>query len=539
MTDAPADLEALISGLARPGVLPGGGEGSAEIVQTHISVVFLSGERAFKLKKPVDFGFLDFSTPELRARFCREELRLNRRLAPDVYLGLSPVWRRDGGLIEVGPPTESPPPCDELLVVMTRLPRDRMLDVLLATGQVDPEQIRRLARAVALFHSRAEGGPEVERWGGRESAGRHALDNFDQTAPFRGELFESRRHDLVRSRTTGFLETREALFRDRIQRGAIRDLHGDLHSPNICVLPDGRPVIYDCIEFSPAYRCGDVASEIAFATMDLTYRGRLDLADVFLETYRAGADDPTLEAVLPFYRSYRAMVRAKVSALTSAAAEVPTSERERSAAAARRFFDLADQYSRGLTPPALVLLAGFTGVGKTAVAEALRRAAGFAPLETDRVRKQLAGLDPERPAPANVGGGIYTPAMTRATYRALAREAVLRLERGETALAVGSFITRAQRQELLDVARQRRAALLVVQLTAPEEIVRERLGRRPPGMSDGDIAVHRSMVESNEPPVEVPEDDQLHLDTGASEPSALADAVLARLRRPFEKGLGP
>ncbi len=529
-------LEALIAGLALPGVLPGGGDGPAEVVHTHISAVFLSGDRAFKLKKPVDFGFLDFSTPLLRARFCREELRLNRRLAPEVYIGLSPVWRRPGGRLEVGAPTDAPPPADELLVVMSRLPRERMLDVLLAAGGVEREHIERLARTVARFHSRAERGPDIDRWGARDNAGRHALDNFDQTARFRGSLFDAAEHDLLRARTAGFLESRERLFSERIERGAIRDLHGDLHSPNICVLPDGRPVVYDCIEFSPAYRCGDVASEVAFATMDLTFRGRDDLAQTFLATYEQNADDPDIEAMLPFYRTYRAMVRAKVSALTAAAPEVPPPARDGAAAAARRLFALAGRYSCGLTPPALVVLAGLTGVGKTAVAEELRRVAGFAPLETDRIRKQLAGLDPARPATAGLGEGIYTPAMTAATYDALADEAALRLGRGETALAVGTFVTRAQRQRLLDAARRQGVALLFVELTAAADVVIERLRRRPPGLSDGTVEVYRSMARSAEPPVEVPPKDHLRLDAGAAAPETLAEEVLAHVRRPFEGG---
>jgi len=228
------------------------------------------------------------------------------------------------------------------------------------------------------------------------------------------------------------------------------------------------------------------------------------------------------------------MVRAKVAALTSAAAEVTAEERERQSAAAERLFALADRYTRGLTPPAVVVLAGLTGVGKSAVALELERAAGMTSLETDRIRKHLAGLDPDRPAPAAVGEGIYTTAMTRATYRALAREAATRLERGESALAVGTFVTRAQRDELRSLARETGIPLLFVRLSAPEAVVIERLGGRRAGQSDGTVEVFRSMAASAEPPEEIPGPELLELDAGAASPGQLAEQILARLRSSFE-----
>ncbi|MBP7149691.1 MAG: AAA family ATPase [Acidobacteria bacterium] len=531
--DDPRELERLIDRLAAPGALPGAADGPVEVVQTHISAVFLSGTRAFKLKKPVDFGFLDFSTRERRAHFCREELRLNRRLSPDTYLGLCPVWWR-GDDVEVGPPVENPPPCDELLVAMERLPADRMMDRLLERDAVEPVSVERLARLVAAFHTRAGAGEDVARFGTRENAGRHALDNFDQTARFRGELFDAGRHARMRSRTAGFLETRERLFAGRIQQGRIRDGHGDLHSPNICLPADGRIVVYDCIEFSPAYRCIDVASEVAFLEMDLEFRGRPDLGRLFVQTYNAVAEDPTLESMLPFYRSYRAMVRAKISALTSAAEEVAPAVRARAAENARALFDLADQYTLGMTPPRLVVLAGPTGVGKSSIARELQRRAGLCPLETDRIRKRLAGLDPDQPAPASFSKGIYTPAMTQATYRALGREALDRLQRGESALAVGTFLAREQREIVRDVAAKARTPLLFVRLSAPEAVIVERLTSRPAGMSDADVEVYRSMITREEQPDEISGSERLDLDTGAAAPAEVALAILERLRGSFE-----
>ncbi len=527
------NIERLIEALARPGVLPGSGDDVPEVVQTHISAVFLAGDRAYKLKKPVDFGFLDFSTRERRAHFAREELRLNRRLAPDVYLGLSPVRFREGGAVEVGEPVEEPGEADELLVAMVRLPRDRMMDRLLAEGGVEAGDVERIGRQVAAFHARAATGPGVDEHGTREAAGRLALENFDQTDGFRGTFFDPDLHGTMRRRTAGFLETRGRLFEHRVRHGRIRDGHGDLHSPNICLLPGGRPVIYDCIEFSPAYRCGDVASEVAFLAMDLEWRGRPDLARAFVRAYLAQAEDRHLEALLPFYQAYRAMVRAKVSALTASADEVTPAVREASGRAARTLFALAEAKTRGLHPPTLVALGGLTGVGKTRVAEELRQRAGLVPLETDRIRKHLAGLDPELPAPAAPGEGIYTPEMTRATYMALAREAGERLDAGESALAVGTFTARWQREELRRTAREYGVPFVFVRLEAPDDVVLARLRAREPGVSDGNEDVWRRMRESEEPPAELAADELLRLDT-SGDPGAVAERILERLRAPFE-----
>lgn len=523
-------IAALIEALAAPGVLPGSGDGLTQVVQTHISAVFLTRDRAFKLKKPVDFGFLDFSTAEKRAHFCREELRLNRRLAPEVYLGLSPVWRRAKGKLEVGPPVESPPPCDELLIVMTRLPQERMMDRLLDAGRVERAHVERIARLMAAFHRHAETGPEIARHGTREAIGRLALENFDQTEGFCPAFFDAALHRAMRARTAQFLETRERLFSARVAAGRVRDGHGDLHSPNICLYEDNRPVVYDCIEFSPAYRCGDVAADVAFLAMDLTWRGRSDLAGAFVDTYTAESDDATLRAILPFYLAYRAMVRAKISALTASAPEVSAAVRAQQAGAARDLFALAEQNTRGLSPPALVALGGLTGVGKTSVADELRRVAGFAPLETDRIRKTLAGLDPDSPAPAAPGEGIYTQSMTHATYRTLARDALARLEGGETALAVGTFVARGQREGAREAARTAKVPFLLVRLTAPEAIVLERLAARPAGMSDGNAAVYHAMAAREDEPVEIGEDELFDVDTSTRTPREVAEAVLARLR---------
>ncbi|GAB4374866.1 MAG: bifunctional aminoglycoside phosphotransferase/ATP-binding protein [Acidobacteriota bacterium] len=467
MATPPTDLERLIESLAQPGVLPGSEGGPVEIAQTHISVVFLTRDRAFKLKKPVDFGFLDFSTPELRAHFCREELRLNRRLAPDAYLGLCPVHRLADGRIEVGEPAASPPPADELLVAMVRLPADRMLDRMLAEGTVVPRHIERIARVMASFHDRVDAGPEVSRFGTREAVGRLALENFDQTVPFVGDLFDEPRHGAMRRRTGMFLETRERLFARRVEEARIRDGHGDLHSPNICIVGDD-PVIYDCIEFSPAYRAVDVASEIGFLAMDLEYRGRPDLARLLVDAYVRESEDEPMRAMLPFYIAYRAMVRAKISALTAAAPEIDDAVRERARRAGASFFDLAHRWSEGLVPPALVMVAGPLGAGRRRLAAVLAERAGLRPIDGADLRASIVGVSREEVDRA-ADDALFSESVTRATCRALARNARRRLEHGETALVVDFLFREEHRSLVAEAARATGVPVVLVTIEASDE----------------------------------------------------------------------
>jgi hypothetical protein len=521
-------LEALIRALARPGVLPGSGEQPPQVVQTHISVVFLAGDRAFKLKKPVDFGFLDFSTRERRARYTHEELRLNRRLAPDIYLGLAPVWIRDGETVEVGDPVEQPTPCDELLVTMVRLPQARMMDRLLAEGAVTARQVERLARLVATFHRRAETGDEVDRYGRPDAVATVALENFTQTEGFCGSLFDAAAHRRMQARTRAFLDAHEKLLTRRVERGRIREGHGDLHSPNICFLEDDRPVVYDCIEFSAAYRCLDVASEIGFLAMDLDFRGAPELADRFVETYLAESEDDGAEALLPFYRSYRAMVRAKIAALTAAAPEVDPDLRERSTAEARQLFELADRYTEGLVPPSLVVLSGLPGSLRRPVARQLRRWAGLVPERGEDVGRQLSGADAgELPPPDDP---LRSEGRRAATYRALARQAERRLEAGESALVTGPFAEAGPRAALRDVAASLRVPFRLVRLHAREEVALERIAAYRGGREAADAETLSELERSHRPPDELPENEVLVLDTSDAEAEPLARHVLAWLR---------
>jgi len=500
--------------------------------------VFLAGNRAYKLKKPLDLGFLDFSDPSVRAATCRDEVRLNRRLAPEVYLGVSPVWLEEPDRVRVGEPVEVPPPCDELLVVMKRLPDERMLDRLLEERGVTAADVERLARIVAGFHATAAHGPDVSRYGARGEIKSIVDANLLQTERHCGELFDAHGQRLMRERLHGFLENRDFLFERRVRDQRIRDVHGDLHAENVCLPEAGGPVIYDCLEFARRLRCTDVAAEVAFLSMDLEARGRPDLASCFVDAYVGVAGDAGLRQLLPFYHCSRAIVRAKVIALRAEASGPSPAELEARRRDARARHRLAVRYSEGLLPRSLVVLSGLPGTGKTSVSESLFVRTGIEPLETDRVRKRLAGLDPDRDARAAPREGIYTEAMTGATYRALLRHARERLTAGEGVTLVGTFLKREQRAAVADIAASAGVELLIVELVASETTVLERIAARGEGSSDADEAVYHWLRDAREPFDDVAPGSRVSLDTSGRGPGELAELILERLRRPFDREAG-
>lgn len=319
-------LPALIAAMLRRDFYPHH-PADVTLVQTHISYVFLAGDHVYKVKKPVRFSFADFSTLERRRHFCHEEVRLNQRLAADVYLGVVTI-RRCGDDYKLG--ADGDPDIAEYAVRMRRLPADRMLDQLLNRNAVTPEMIDAIAARLAEFHRRADAGAEITANGDPAAIARVIEENHANARAFRGFTVPADDDDAIQAFTRDFLRRHDALFRKRQAEHRIRDCHGDLHTEHICFAD--RLMIFDCIDFNPAFRYCDVASEIAFLAMDLDYHGHPELAVHFVSRYAAHADDPDLQHLVPFYQCQRAYIRGKVDSLKSAEPEVAPAD----AAAARR-----------------------------------------------------------------------------------------------------------------------------------------------------------------------------------------------------------
>lgn len=493
------EITRLIEELGRPEAYPHAAD-DLEIHQTHISVVFLAGPYAYKIKKPVDLEFLDFTTLQRRRHFCREEVRLNRPLAPGVYLGVVPITEEPHGLRVAGKG-----PTVEYAVMMERLPARATLLEALRRGELNKRTITELARRIAAFHARARGGPEVAACARWAPIAANARENFAQSRGHVGITLSEAVYSRLYALTEGYLERLRPLMERRALGGVPRDTHGDLHLEHVYWFPERRPprdfLVLDCIEFNERFRYADPVSDMAFLTMDLAYRGRRDLARRFAAAYFEATGDGEGRELLSFYVAYRAAVRGKVEGMTAAEEEVPVDTRAAAVESARAHWLLAlGELEAPARRPCLVLIAGLPGTGKSSVAQRLAERAGFRIVSSDEARKALVGLAPEARAPAAFGEGIYSREWSERTYRACLERAMWHLFRGDRVLVDASFREDVQRRAFLDAARDRCVPALILLCIAPPEVVRGRLAERSPGASDADWSVYERMAEIWEEP---------------------------------------
>ena len=536
--------EELVRALQDPGFYPHRPE-RVEHVQTHISHVFLAGPYVYKLKKAVRFSFLDFSTPALRHHFCEEEVRLNRRLSPSVYLGVVPITREAGGPLRLGGSGD----VVDHVVWMRRLPADRILVNLVTRGAASLEMMDALAGRLAAFHRTASQEAEVSVHADPERLASRWKSVLSSAAPFAGVLLEPEDHEVLTDFGPAFIRAHEPLLRARQRAGRIREGHGDLHAEHVCfvdapVEAEGEllplePGIYvfDCIEFSQPLRCNDVACEIAFLAMDLDSLERPELARHLVAAYVVAADDPDVRLLLPFYACHLASVRGMVEGLKSAEAEVEPADREAAAARARRHFALAVRYAWTTDGPAVIACTGLSGTGKTTLAAELARTTGFTLLGTDTLRKQRAGLAPEAPARAAYGAGLYTEEARAATYAALVAEVDAALEGGRGVIVDATFIRRADRDRLARVAHRQRRPCVFVTCRADEQVVRARLAAREEGRSVSDARWETYVAQRERCEPFGAEERHLVVDTGGDPATARAEALRALWRWRRERAM--
>jgi len=333
MAKPPAIVEALLKSDAYPHK-----PRKIELVQTQMSFLFLTGDYVYKVKKPVDLGYLDYTTLEKRRFFCHQELELNRRLCPEVYLEVAPVVTSEGR-IRIGGEGKT----IEYAVKMRQLPREQMMDNLLALNRVTGDMVVNVAEKLAAFHDEATTSPEISVYGKLDAIATNTEENFSQTKKYVDVSIPSTRYDRIKAYTDSFTKSNGSLFQKRVQEGRIRDCHGDLHAAHIC-FGDGI-YIYDCIEFNDRFRYGDVASEVAFLAMDVDRYQRADLSRAFVEAYVRLSHDEELLQILNFYKCYRAYVRGKVESFKLDDPYIPEEEKARNLAAASSYFELAESYT--------------------------------------------------------------------------------------------------------------------------------------------------------------------------------------------------
>jgi aminoglycoside phosphotransferase family enzyme/predicted kinase len=498
---------------------------AVEVRHTHISVVFLAGCFAYKVKKPVNLGFLDFSTLDKRRHFCEEEVRLNRRLAPEVYLGVAPVSRTG-----LGVKMEGRGEVVEWAVKMKRLPEEATLEKRLQCGQVEVGLLKALARKVASFHARAEGGEHIAAFGRFEVVARNARENFDQVAPQVGTTLSRAVFERLRGLTEEVLAGLRTLIESRADRGVPRDTHGDLHLDHVYLFPDRAPpadlVIIDCIEFNERFRFADPVADMAFLVMDLRFHGRRDLARAFAEEYFRASGDEEGRALLPFYVAYRAAVRGKVEGFELSEKEIPEAERIAALTKARAHWLLAlGELETPGRRPCLVLVGGLPGTGKSTLAQGLAERAGFRLIRSDLVRKELAGLEPQESARSPFEEGIYAPAWSERTYAECLCRAEKLLFEGKRVIVDASFGEEKRRQAFLEAAARLAVPVVFMLCQADPEVIRRRLECRRGDASDADWFVYRKAMERWEAIGPVTRGAVCEVPTGGTKDQALARAI--------------
>jgi aminoglycoside phosphotransferase family enzyme/predicted kinase len=481
-------VAALVSGRAF-GVDPA----RVQLIETHISYVFLTGEFAYKLKKAVNLGFLDFSSLSARRVYCEEELRLNRRLAPELYLDVVPIT----GDIDA-PVIGGKGRALEYAVKMREFPQDALASRMVARGELTPEDIDALASSVAAFHRAISVAAPRGAFGLPEEVLRAALQNFAQLRPLLNSEPESADVDALERWTLREYAARAATMLRRREQGFVRECHGDLHLGNIALI-DGKPVIFDCIEFNRQIRWVDVMSEVAFTAMDLEDRGHRNLGHRFINAYLEITGDYDGLAVLRFYLVYRAMVRAKIARLR--AHQLGTVDAR--AAALREYVgyvELAKRYSRQPCP-AIVITHGLSGCGKTTLSQTLLELTGAVRIRTDVERKRALG-DMHPRETSGIDTALYSLQATEATYTTVLALARAVADVGWIAIVDGTFLKRWQRELFRRLAAELHVTFVIVSFAANEATLRARIEQRQGvgrDASDADLAVLEHQLRTQEP----------------------------------------
>lgn len=495
-----------------------------EFRETHVSRLYFTPDFVYKVKKAVDFGFLNFTSLDRRRFYCEEEVRLNRRFAPDTYLGVREIRRGPQGVKLDGEGDVL-----DYVVWMKRLPAERMLDVMIDADAAElPQAMGQLAQVLARMEHEAEVHRDNGGTSHLEAVRRNWRENFEQTAPFAGQTLSPCTLETCRRYVDLFMERHAALMLRREEQGYIRDGHGDLHAEHICLTDPIR--IYDCIEFNRRFRVADVVADMAFVLMDLDMRGRRDLTELLQTGYMTAADpDPDFLTLLPFYKVYRAFVRGKVHSFLWADTEAQQATREHGRELAHAYFNLALGY---LVPPCLVVTCGLMGVGKTTLARQLARATGAQVLRSDVIRKELAGLDPEQSLQEDFDGGLYSGPWTKRTYEALAERAAQGLKQGNVVIVDASFSQENWRRHFLDLAENAGKAALIVYLHAEDGILYERLQQRMTSARDASDG-RPALLESQKQQFDVPEPGPqlLRLDSGSAVQNPVEQVLCAILEQ--------
>jgi aminoglycoside phosphotransferase family enzyme/predicted kinase len=438
---------------------------------THISKVFLTGSYAYKIKKPIDLEFLDFTTLEKRRHFCQQEIDLNRRLAPDVYLDVVPITYKDGRYYMAGAGSTV-----EYVVKMRQLPEISSMLQLVRRRELKNGFINALAGVLAKFYGRASTSESINTVGSWQTVSMNCDENFRQTASFVPYIIEERMFLIIQAATRAFLHRRRSLFERRVEHGKIRDCHGDLRTGHI-YFADGIKII-DCIEFNDRFRYADITSDLAFLTMDLDFEGYPQIAQDLINNYLEYTKDEEMLILLDFYKCYRAYVRVKVNCFHLQEKDLLRNAKAKLIRETERYLRLAYRYAIQFTRPTIWVVCGLPASGKSTIAKAMADILNVKILQSDRVRKQLLGVPPVVPRVLPFETGIYSKEASSLTYGKLIMLAQKAVEKGGSLILDATFSRRHQRDEVIRLARDMDTNIIFIECEASYEMLKKRLAER-------------------------------------------------------------
>ncbi|MBD2430712.1 MULTISPECIES: AAA family ATPase [Fischerella] len=476
----------LIQQMLQPGFYPHPVQEPVKLIQTHVSYVLLTGDFVYKLKKPVNFGFLDYSTLEKRKHFCEEELRLNQRGAPELYLEVLPI-ALVGEQYQLGE-TQAV----EYALKMRQFPQEALLSEMFEQGKLKQRHIAQLGRVVADFHGKTVTNDYIRSFG-EVSQVRAAFDeNYQQTEKYIGGPQTQVQFEETKKYTDQFFAERGELFKSRIANDYIRECHGDLHLRNIALWQD-KILLFDCIEFNEPFRFVDVMYDVAFTVMDLEARQSQDLANVFLNTYIEQTGDWEGLQVLPLYLSRQAYVRAKVTSFLLDDPGVPTEAKQEATKTAATYYKQAWEYTQPRQGQ-LILMSGVSGSGKSTTARYLAQQIGAIHIRSDAVRKHLAGI----PLLQRGGDDLYTPEMTQKTYTRLLELGIMLASQGFNVILDAKYDRQQLRQEAIAQAQAKQIPLDILYCKAPHDVLQQRLQQRTGDIADATADLLASQLDTAE-----------------------------------------
>jgi aminoglycoside phosphotransferase family enzyme/predicted kinase len=487
--------------------------GEIRMVETHISWIILTGDYAYKIKKPVDLGFLDFSSLEKRHHYCQQELELNRRLAPELYLDVIAIT---GSAAQ--PQLNGTGKVFEYAVKMRQFDPDKQLDKLLQRNALTTEQIDQLADTIAAFHQRVERASDNSPFGTVDVVWQPIQENFDQVGVRIEDTSDVARLERLLQWSQQSFKQLKQVISARKRDGFVRNCHGDMHLANITLIDD-KVTVFDCIEFNDNFRWIDVISEVAFTTMDLIDRRKPDFAARLLDRYLQRTGDYAGLVLLQFYQVYRALVRAKVAIIRHSQGGLSAAESQMSLQQFREYCQLAESFTES-KPATLYIAHGVSGSGKTTFTQPLLERYGMIRLRSDVERKRLFGLTAEQKSRSDTGTGIYTPSASEQTYQRLRELARHILQAGYSTIVDATFLKREQRHFFHELANELNVPFVILHFHADEMLLRQWVNERMVAARDASeatIEVLEHQLKSEEPLTQEEADRIISIDSGRND----------------------